>query len=59
MKSGKSKTTTLGSWDYYKLVDYADAHIMKSLITEGGKGFHGAVWSMLDLAIQWNRERPK
>lgn len=55
----KKLKPAFASWDYNKLVDYADAHIMKSLISEGGKGFHGAIWSMLDLAIQWDRERPK
>ena len=47
----------LADWEYSKLVDYADAYILKQLITEGGKGFHQAVWSMLDLAIQWQKEQ--
>jgi len=47
----------LADWEYSKLVDYADAYILKQLITEGGKGFHQAVWSMLILAIEWQKEQ--
>jgi len=45
----------LADWEYSKLVDYADAYILKQLITEGGKGFHQAVWNMLNLAIEWEK----
>ena len=55
----KTPKSELANWDYYKLVDYADAHIMKSLINGGGRDFHNAIWNMLDLAIRWDKERLK
>lgn len=42
-------------WDYNKLVEYVEAYLLKQFITEGGKGLHNAVFSMLQLAIQWHK----
>lgn len=39
-------------WTYQELVDYAESHLLKSLL----KGdLHGGVFLMLQLAIQWSK----
>ncbi len=45
----------LANWDFNHVVEYAEGHILKQFISDGGKGFHLAVWLMLQLAIEWNK----
>jgi len=41
-------------WKYEDLVDYVEAYLLKSLL----KGeLHSAVFTMLQLAIQWHKEK--
>ena len=43
-------------WTYEDLVDYVEAHLLKSLL----KGdLHSAVFMMLQLAIQWHKGKKK
>ena len=49
----------LEHWSYEELVEYAEAFILKSFITEGGKGFHASIWTMLSVAIDWQRKQIK
>lgn len=47
-----SQQQPIEKWDYNELVDYIEAYLLKSLL----KGdFHDAVFSMLQLAIQWHK----
>ena len=59
MTTKKRDKPQLATWDFNKLVEYSEAYILKEFINEGGKGFHFAVWRMLELAMVWEKYQPK